>query len=66
MLCVRVCFQGKRRDLADRPELSLGSVDFAASQEYYNRPAMLPALMYAIDVSLNSVQVFCACVEILY
>eukprot|EP00281_Chroomonas_sp_CCMP1168_P026138 CAMPEP_0206231294 /NCGR_PEP_ID=MMETSP0047_2-20121206/10758_1 /ASSEMBLY_ACC=CAM_ASM_000192 /TAXON_ID=195065 /ORGANISM="Chroomonas mesostigmatica_cf, Strain CCMP1168" /LENGTH=922 /DNA_ID=CAMNT_0053654859 /DNA_START=29 /DNA_END=2799 /DNA_ORIENTATION=- len=48
--------QGRRRDAADRPELSLGSVDFAASQEYCDRPAMAPAFMFAIDVSANAVQ----------
>ena len=43
--------QGKRRDLASRPELFYGSVDFAATAEYCNRAPMHPSLMFAVDVS---------------
>jgi len=48
--------QGKRRDAAERPELSVGSVDIAATQEYFNRPAAPPAFFFCLDVSANSVQ----------
>jgi protein transport protein SEC24 len=47
---------GKRRDVMNRPELSLGSVDFLASAEYCNRPPMAPAVMFAIDVSVTAVR----------
>jgi len=47
---------GKRRDMSERPELCFGSVDFIASSEYFNRPAMAPAYMFAIDVSMRSVE----------
>ena len=47
---------GQRRDIRDRRELRYGSVDFAASSEYYNRPAMHPAYMFAIDTSSKAAQ----------
>jgi len=47
---------GVRRDLAERPEISFGSYDVAATQEYFNRPAMHPAFMFALDVSAAAVQ----------
>jgi len=48
--------QGRRRDANERPELSLGSYDVQATQEYFNRPATPPAFMFCLDVSKNAVQ----------
>ncbi|KAJ3209205.1 COPII coat Sec23p-Sfb3p heterodimer component [Entophlyctis luteolus] len=47
---------GRRMDLASRPELLYGAVEFRASKEYSVRPAIPPVYVFAIDVSWNSVQ----------
>lgn len=46
---------GVRRDIAERPELNSGSVEFLASQEYMVRPPMPPAYFFVLDVSHTSV-----------
>ena len=46
---------GTRRDIADRPELRHGTVEFIASQEYMVRPPMPPTFFFAFDVSANAV-----------
>ena len=46
---------GTRRDIADRPELRHGTVEFIASQEYMVRPPMPPTFFVAFDVSANAV-----------
>ncbi|KAJ3084473.1 COPII coat Sec23p-Sfb3p heterodimer component [Rhizoclosmatium hyalinum] len=47
---------GRRMDLASRPELLYGAIEFRASKEYSIRPAKPPSYVFAIDVSWNSVQ----------
>ena len=42
---------GLRQDYEDRAELSKGSVDFVASNEYMNRPPMPPTYVFVMDVS---------------
>jgi protein transport protein SEC24 len=42
---------GVRQDFEDRKELSQGSVDFIASNEYMNRPPMPPTFVFILDVS---------------
>ncbi len=42
---------GLRQDYEDRVELSKGSVDFIASNEYMNRPPMPPTYVFVMDVS---------------
>ena len=46
---------GVRRDIAERPELNSGTVEFLASQEYMVRPPMPPSFFFAIDVSHTAV-----------
>jgi protein transport protein SEC24 len=46
---------GVRRDIAERPELNSGSVEFLASQEYMVRPPMPPSYFFALDVSHTAV-----------
>ena len=46
---------GTRRDIAERPELRHGTVEFIASQEYMVRPPMPPTYFFAFDVSANAV-----------
>jgi len=46
---------GVRRDIAERPELNSGTVEFLASQEYMVRPPMPPAYFFVLDVSHTSV-----------
>merc|ERR1719515_136281 len=43
--------QGKRKDLAERPELLRGAVEFVAPAEYMVRPPMPPTYVFLIDVS---------------
>lgn len=47
---------GRRVDIANRPELLFGSVDFAASKEYVLRKPDLPYLLFAVDSSRAAVQ----------
>ncbi|KAI9340889.1 Sec23/Sec24 trunk domain-containing protein [Obelidium mucronatum] len=47
---------GRRMDLASRPELLYGAIEFRASKEYSIRAAKPPSYVFAIDVSWNSVQ----------
>ena len=47
---------GVRRDIADRPELTYGTVEFLASAEYCLREPMPGAYLFVIDVSHTSVQ----------
>uniref|UniRef100_A0A7S1CB04 Protein transport protein SEC24 n=1 Tax=Bicosoecida sp. CB-2014 TaxID=1486930 RepID=A0A7S1CB04_9STRA len=47
--------KGVRTDVAERPELSRGSVEFVAPSEYMVRPPQAPVYMFVIDVSYNAV-----------
>ncbi|DBA76931.1 TPA: hypothetical protein ACH3X1_009527 [Trebouxia sp. C0004] len=47
--------QGKRLDYHQRPELSQGSVEFIAPQEYMVRSPMPPTYIFLIDVSYRAV-----------
>ncbi len=47
---------GVRTDIARRPELSSGVVDFLAPAEYMVRPPMAPAYLFVLDVSYYAVQ----------
>lgn len=46
---------GQRRDLASRPELTHGCVEFCASTDYMSRAPMPPVFFFVIDVSANAV-----------
>lgn len=46
---------GVRRDIANRPELSKGSVEFAATKAYEGRPVTEPVFLFLIDVSSEGV-----------
>lgn len=43
--------QGIRTDIASKPELHSGVVDFVAPAEYMVRPPMAPAYLFVLDVS---------------
>lgn len=45
---------GKRRDLVERPELTNGTVEFVAPQEYMVRPPMPPVYFFMLDVSASA------------
>ncbi|KAI9206218.1 Sec23/Sec24 trunk domain-containing protein [Polychytrium aggregatum] len=45
---------GRRVDLAQRPELRYGSVEFTASKDYIARPPVPLSYVFAIDVSWSS------------
>ncbi|KAM6959869.1 protein transport protein Sec24D [Tautogolabrus adspersus] len=49
---------GRRVDFYERPELSLGSYEFAATLEYCknNKPSNPPAYIFMIDVSYNNIK----------
>ncbi|PHJ17581.1 transport protein sec24 [Cystoisospora suis] len=47
--------QGKREDRFERPELSMGSVEFVAPADYMIRPPQPPAYLFLIDVSAAAV-----------
>ncbi|XP_069561249.1 protein transport protein Sec24D [Brachyistius frenatus] len=49
---------GRRVDLYDRPELSLGSYEFVATLDYCknNKPPNPPAYIFMIDVSYNNIK----------
>ncbi|KAH7648030.1 hypothetical protein FG379_000813 [Cryptosporidium bovis] len=47
--------QGRRTDRFERPELSVGSVEFIASGEYMVRPPQPPVYFIVLDVSMPSV-----------
>lgn len=47
---------GQRRDKADRPELSKGSVELVAPSEYMLRPPQAPVYVFVLDVSATAVQ----------
>ncbi|KAM4710000.1 protein transport protein Sec24D [Discoglossus pictus] len=49
---------GRRIDYYERPELSLGSYEFAATLDYCrkNKPPNLPAFIFMIDVSYNNIK----------
>jgi hypothetical protein len=47
---------GRRMDLAQRPELLHGAIEFKAPKEYYSRPPVPCSYVFAIDVSWNSLQ----------
>ncbi|XP_073005527.1 protein transport protein SEC24 A-like [Typha latifolia] len=53
---------GRRCDIAQRPELSKGSVEFVAPTEYMVRPPMPPSYFFLIDVSVAAVR--CGLLEI--
>ncbi|PFH31291.1 putative transport protein Sec24 [Besnoitia besnoiti] len=46
---------GKREDRLERPELSMGSVEFVAPADYMIRPPQPPAYLFLIDVSAAAV-----------
>ena len=46
---------GVRRDIADRPELNCGSVEYLAPEEYMVRPPMPPTFVFAFDVSYPAI-----------
>jgi len=46
---------GQRRDMAERPELTHGCVEFCASTDYMSRAPMPPVFFFVIDVSGNAV-----------
>jgi protein transport protein SEC24 len=46
---------GRRRDLAERPELSCGTVEFVASADYMVRPPQPPVYVFLLDVSYHAV-----------
>jgi len=46
---------GRRRDIADRPELCQGAVEYVAPAEYMVRPPMPPCFFFVIDVSAQAV-----------
>jgi protein transport protein SEC24 len=48
--------EGVRADLAQRPELTQGSVEFVAPAEYMVRPPQPPVYVFVIDVSFHAVQ----------
>lgn len=43
--------EGRRRDLAERPELAQGTVEYVAPTEYMVRAPMPPVFLFLIDVS---------------
>lgn len=47
---------GRRTDLAQRPELVQGTVDFVASKEYIMRKPEPPYLLFMVDASRSAVQ----------
>ncbi|XP_022614538.1 protein transport protein Sec24D [Seriola dumerili] len=49
---------GRRVDFYERPELSLGSYEFAATMDYCknNKPPNPPAYIFMIDVSYNNIK----------
>jgi len=44
-----------RTDINERPELTVGTVEFVAPQEYMVRPPQPPVYVFVIDVSYNAV-----------
>mmetsp|Transcript_2919 Transcript_2919/g.4880 ORF Transcript_2919/g.4880 Transcript_2919/m.4880 type:complete len:1045 (+) Transcript_2919:75-3209(+) len=46
---------GIRRDIAERPELNCGSVEYLAPEEYMVRPPMPPTYVFAFDVSYPAI-----------
>lgn len=56
---------GKRQDLATRPELLKGQVEIQAPAEYMVRPPQAPVYVFAIDVSYTAVSsgMLAACVD---
>ena len=46
---------GRRRDVAERPELCCGSVEYIAQAEYMVRPPMPPSFFFVLDVSAAAV-----------
>ena len=45
---------GKRRDRAERPELSKASVEFIAPSDYMVRPPVPPVYFFVIDVTATA------------
>lgn len=39
-----------------RPELRYGTVEFVPTKEYFSRPALPAAYVFALDVSWNAIQ----------
>ena len=56
---------GKRQDIATRPELLKGQVEIEAPAEYMVRPPQAPVYVFAIDVSYTAVAsgMLAACVD---
>jgi len=46
----------QRADIAERPELRKGQVEFVAPGEYMVRPPQAPCFVFIIDVSMNAIQ----------
>lgn len=47
---------GQRQDLASRPELYRGSVDFVATSTYQTKPPSPPVYVFLLDTSATAVQ----------
>jgi protein transport protein SEC24 len=47
---------GTRRDMNERPELTYGSVEYVASNQYVVRPPERPGCVFLIDVSTDAVE----------
>lgn len=59
--------QGLRKDRMERPELSCGSVEYVAPQDYMSRPPQPPVYMFVLDASQRAVTsglLFQTCVAI--
>eukprot|EP01126_Amoeba_proteus_P065946 TRINITY_DN9463_c0_g2_i2.p1 TRINITY_DN9463_c0_g2~~TRINITY_DN9463_c0_g2_i2.p1 ORF type:complete len:670 (-),score=83.43 TRINITY_DN9463_c0_g2_i2:191-2200(-) len=47
---------GQRSDIASRPELYRGSVEYVATDKYYSRPPTPPIYVFLLDTSASAIQ----------
>eukprot|EP00042_Codosiga_hollandica_P047345 m.511602 g.511602 ORF g.511602 m.511602 type:complete len:1116 (-) comp57429_c0_seq1:250-3597(-) len=47
---------GRRRDIDQRPELTHGTIEYAAPKEYTSRDPKVPSVVFVLDVSYVAVQ----------